>query len=300
MSARRARAGAFAAPLVALAFGLASSGCREAVELASGIGARVTLDRSSASVGEPIGVTVEVETPAGFSLQTPPAPGDGPFASDSVRVVEPIETPSGLRHHLLWVVRAREVGDQTLPWLEIPLVRPDGAVQPLRVGGVPLAVRSVRGELPEREAVFDIRTAPPIEPTPLWVWALCAAGLGLGALGWRALRRRAQALQAASTRVADAGHAALAALGEAEREGDARGFAERVRAALLSFVGGVWSVDTASATPAELPASVDRELVRILQTLERARFAQRPALTQLSPLASEARERVRHVANIRA
>jgi hypothetical protein len=275
-------------------------GCREAAELASGIGARVTLDRSSASIGEPIGVTVEVETPPGFSLQTPPAPGDGPFASDSVRVVEPIATQSGLRHHLLWVVRARETGDQTLPWLEIPLVRPDGAVQPLRVGGVPLAVRSVRADLPEREAVFDIRGAPPVEPTPLWVWALCALAAGLAVLGWRALRRRARAVQAASTRIADAGHAALAALGEAERQAAARGFAERVRAALLSFIGGVWSVDTASATPAELPPSVDRELVRILSALERTRFARRPSLVPLAPLASEARERIRHVANLRA
>ncbi len=288
---------AFASLVAASGFGL---GCRETVEVVSGIGARVTLDRSSASVGEPIGVTVEVETPAGFALQTPPAPGDGPFASDSVRVIEPISTPTGLRHHLLWVVRAREVGDQTLPWLEIPLVRPDGAVQPLRVGGVPLAVRSVRAELPEREAVFDIRSAPPIEPTPLWVWALCAASVGLAVLGWRALRRRARALQAQSSRIADAGQAALAALAEAERDGDARSFAERVRAALLAFVGGVWSVDTASATPSELPASVDRELVGILGTLELARFARRPALPPLTPLASQARERVRHVANLRA
>lgn len=284
----------------ALAAASLTVACRDAGTLESGIGARVTLDRSEARVGDPIGITVEVETPAGFTLQTPPAPGDGPFASDSVRLVEPIATPAGLRHHLLWVVRAREVGDQTLPWLEIPLVRPDGAVQALRVGGVPLAVRSVRADLPAREAVFDIRTAPPIEPTPLWVWALGAAGIGLAVLAWRALRRRAQTLPAATTRVADAGYAALAELSEAERDADARSFAGRVRAALLAFVGGVWSVDTSSATPAELPAAVDRELVRILHTLELARFAKRPALAPLTPLASQARERVRHVANLRA
>jgi hypothetical protein len=283
---------------VALApYGLA---CRDAITVESGIGARVTLDRSEAQVGDPIGVTIEVETPAGFTLQTPPAPGEGAFASDSVRLVEPISTPSGLRHHLLWVVRAREVGDQTLPWLEIPLVRPDGAVQPLRVGGVPLAVRSVRADLPAREAVFDIRAAPPVEPTPLWVWALGAAGLGLALLAFRALRRRALLLQAVTTKIADAGRAALAELTEAERDGDARSFAERVRAALLLFVAGVWSVDTTSATPAELPSAVDRELVRILQQLELARFAKRPAIAPLTPLASQARERVRHVANLRA
>jgi hypothetical protein len=214
--------------------------------------------------------------------------------------VAPIATKAGLRHHLLWVVRAREVGDQTLPWLEIPLVRPDGAVQPLRVGGVPLAVRSVRADLPERTAVFDIRAAPPIAPTPIWVWTLGAAGIALAVLAGRALRRRAQVLRATTTKLAEAGRAALTQLGEAEQSADARDFAERVRGALLIFVAGVWSVDTASATPDELPAAVDRELVRILQSLELARFAPRPALTPLAPLASEARERVRHVANLRA
>jgi len=285
--------------VLALAAALAVA-CGDAATVESGIGARVTLDRTEARVGDPIGITVEVETPRGFSLQTPPAPGDGPFASDSVRVVAPIATPAGLRHHLLWVVRAREVGEQTLPWLEIPLVRPDGAVRPLRVGGVPLEVRSVRAELPAREAVFDIRTAPPIEPTPLWVWALAAAGVALAILAGRALRRRARSLRAETTKVADAGRAALTELGEADPDADARSFAERVRGALLRFVAGVWSVDTSSTTPAELPAAVDRELVRILQALELARFAPRPALAPLAPLASIARERVRHVANLRA
>jgi len=285
--------------LVALAAALAA-GCGDAVKVEPGIGARVTLDRSEARVGEPIGITVEVETPPGFALQTPPAPSGGAFASDSVEVVAPIVTTVGLRHHLLWTVRAREVGDQTLPWLEIPLVRPDGAVQPLRVGGVPLAVRSVRADLPEREAVFDIRAAPPVEPTPLWVWALCAAGLALAVQGVRALRRRARQIQAASTQIADSGRAALAGLDLAESETDARVFAGHMRGALLPFVAGVWRIDTASTTPADLCDPVDRELVRILQSLELARFAPRPALAPLAPLASKARDRVRHVANLRA
>lgn len=284
---------------LALAAALAVA-CGDAAPVEPGIGARVTLDRSEARVGDPIGVTVEIETPPGFALQTAPAPSDGPFASDSVTAIAPIVTPAGLRHHLLWIVRAREVGDLTLPWLEIPLVRPDGAVQPLRVGGVPLAVRSVRADLPAREAVFDIRTAPPVEPTPLWVWALGVAGLALGILAVRAIRRRAQTLRAATTKLEDAGRAAITRLAEAEQDADARAFAERVRDALLVFVAGVWSVDTSSATPAELPTAVDRELVNILSALELARFAPRPARAPLSPLASLARERVRHVANLRA
>jgi len=275
-------------------------GCGEALPVESGIGARVTLDRSETQVGDPIGVTVEVETPEGFTVQTPPAPSGGAFASDSVKLVEPVSTPQGLRHHLLWVVRAREIGDQTLPWLDIPLVRPDGAVQALRVGGVPLSVRSVRSDLPAREAVFDIRTAPPDTPTPLWVWALLAAGLALVVVAVRVIRARARAVQASSTKIADAGRAALAEIDEAERVTDARAFAGRVRGALLGFISGVWSVDTASATPNELPAPVDRELVGVLGALELARFAPRPVLAPLAPLASKARERVRHVANLRA
>jgi len=281
--------------VLALAAALAV-GCGDARPVESGIGARVTLDRSETQVGDPIGVTVEVETPAGFAVQTPPAPSGGAFASDSVKLVEPIATPQGLRHHLLWVVRAREIGDQTLPWLDIPLVRPDGAVQALRVGGVPLAVRSVRADLPAREAVFDIRAAPPDTPTPFWVWALLAAMLALALFAARAIRNRARAIEVANHRLADAGRAALAEIDEAERIGDARALAERVRAALLSFIGG----DTASATPGELPERVDRELVTVLGALELARFARRPALEPLAPLASRAREGVRNVANLRA
>jgi len=76
--------------------------------------------------------------------------------------------------------------------------------------------------------------------------------------------------------------------------------AARVRAALFGFVAAAWSVDTTSATPDELELPVDRELVRILGLVERARFAPRPELPPLLPLAGEARERVLHVANLRA
>ncbi len=268
--------------------------------LESGIGARITLDRSHAQVGDPIGVTVEVETPPGFTVQTPAAPGDGAFASDSVTVVEPIGTDTGLRHHLLWIVRAREVGEHALPWLEVPLVRPDGAVRPIRVGGVPLSVLSVRADLPEREAVFDIRTAPPIAPTPLWVFGVGAAGILLVLLGVRAVRRRARTLREATTKLEGSARTALSELADPESSTDARAFASRVRNALVDFVSGVWSFDASSATPAELPAMVDLELVNILQSLELARFEKRPTLAPLASLASRARERVRHVAGLRA
>jgi hypothetical protein len=267
---------------------------------ALGIGARVTLDRSETHVGEPIGVTVEVDTPAGYSVQAPPAPSGGPFASDSVELIAPIPVPGGVRHHLLWTVRARDVGEQALPWLEIPLIRPDGNVQPLRVGGVPLPVLSVKAELPERAAVFDIRMAPPQKPLPWWAWLAGAAGLALLALAARVLRRRARAAEAHAGRIATAGRTALAALEDVEGEADPRSFAQRVRVALLGFVATIWAVDTASVTPRELPAEVDGDIARLLGGLDAVRFARRPERAELAAFAERARERVRHVANLRA
>lgn len=279
---------------------LVTAACGEVAIPEPGIGARVTLDRSRARVGDPIGVTVEVETPDGFALQTPSAPSDAAFASDSVRLVEPVRTDTGLRHHLLWVVRAREVGELALPWLEIPLLGSDGELRPLRVGGIPVSVRSVRADLPERAAVFDIRAAPAIAPTPVWVWIAVALAIAAGSTALRALRRRARALRQATTRLEATGRRALAELGDPDRDADARAAAGAMRAALLEFVAGVWGIDTSSATPAELPAAVDRELVRVLAALERARFAKRPRLEPVAELASTARERVRNVANLRA
>ena len=266
---------------------------------ALGIGARVTLDRSETHVGEPIGVTVEVETPAGYSLQAPPAPSSGEFASDSVELVAPIAVPGGLRHHLLWTVRARAVGEQALPWLDIPLVRPDGAVQALHVGGMPLPVLSVKAELPERAAVFDIRGAPPQKPLPLWAYALAAVALVAAVQGFRAARRRAKAAEVAAGRITTAGRTALSVLEGAEGEADARRFAGLVREALLGFVASLWNVNTESVTPRELPAEVDGEIARLLGGLEAARFARRPERAGLRDFAECARERVRHVANLR-
>jgi hypothetical protein len=280
------------------ALALAACGPHETATL--GIGARVTADRTEARVGDPIGITVEVETPEGFAIQQPALPSAASFASDAVEVVPPIAIPGGLRHHLLWTVRAREIGDQILPWVDVPVVRPDGAVQPLRIGGVPLAVRSVTSELPAREAVFDIRAAPPDRPTPLWVWVVCALAVALGWLSVRGLRRRARRAEERAGRVRAAGREALARLEGVESESDPKSFALRVRAPLLEFVGRIWQVETATATPSELPAEVDGEIVRLLGGLDAARFAPRPALAPLVPLAEHARERVRHVAELGA
>lgn len=284
--------------LAAAALALGACGRGDVPSL--GIGARVTLDRSETRVGDPVGITVEVETPPGYSVQAPPAPSGEAFASDSVELVEPIAVPGGLRHHLLWTVRAREVGDQSLPWIDIPLVRPDGNVQPLRVGGVPLEVLSVKADLPERAVVFDIRAAPPRRLIPPWVWLLAALAVAGAVAGSRALRRRARAAQALAGRVQAAADDALALLDGVEGESDPRSFAARVRVALLRFVESRWSVKTAAVTPGELPAEVDGDIVRILGGLDAARFAAAPLRAPLDGLAQHARERVRHVAKLRA
>jgi len=288
------------AALCAAAAALWLCACGREEPTALGLGTRVTLDRSETRVGDPVGVTVEIDTPAGWSLQPPPAPAGGPFASDSLELVKPIEVAGGLRHHLLWTVRAREVGEQALPWIEIPLVRPDGNVQELRVGGVPLPVRSVAAELPQRAAVFDIRLAPPQKPVPAWVWLGAAAALALGGLGARALRTRRRAAAARAGRVAAAGREALARLDALGDQADVRGTAARMRQALLGFVASRWEIETQAATPGELPAEVDGDLVRILASLDAARFAARPAPSALAGLVERARERVRHVAKLGA
>jgi hypothetical protein len=160
-------------------------------------------------------------------------------------------------------------------------------------------VLSVKAQVPERAAVFDIRAAPPQEPIPFWAWALGAAAAVALVAGFRAARRRALAAEVAAGRIGTAGQAALAALEGVESDSDARSFAGRVRTALLGFVAACWSVNTASVTPRELPAEVDGEIAHILGGLDAARFARRPQRADLADVAERARERVRHVANLR-
>jgi hypothetical protein len=285
---------------LALPLVLCALACSRAEVKPLGVGARVTLDRSETRVGDPVGVTVEIETPPGFSVQPPATPSGGAFASDSVELLPPRPVPGGLRHDLLWTVRAREIGDQLLPWLEVPLVRPDGVAQSLRVGGVPLPVRSVRSALAKQEALFDIRDAPPDPPPPPWVFALAALCLALLALAVQLLRRRARLAEQRATALVRIARETLGALDGAETESDAREFAGRVRRALVLFIAACWRVDTRSATPGELPSDVDAELIAILRQMEAARFAPRPVLPPIVGLAELARERVRHVAKLRA
>ncbi len=274
-----------------------SSCAAEEAEL-QGIRTRVSVDRTETRVGDPIGVTVEIETPTDFKIEAPVAPGSDIYFTESIRLVDPIRIHGGVRHHLLWTLRAREVGDAPLPQLLIGVVRPAGEIQRMAVGGVPLAVLSVRDTLPERDAYFDIRPAPPPEPLPGWIWA-AAAGAGVflcmiaAALWVRSSRREND--EVVST--AELARVASASIEDALAEPDPRRLASSVQETALGFVGAVWPLPGENLTPAELPDAVDAELTGLIQELECVRFERQPTRGPLLETSRRLRERVLYVAN---
>jgi hypothetical protein len=248
-----------------------------------GIQTRLFVDRTEAQVGDAIGVTIEIETPEGFRLEKPaPPPPDERFLTESLEPLEPLEVPGGTQHRLLWTVRARSVGEHRLPHVDVPLVFPDGRTQPLPVGGVPLPVRSVSDELPERDAYFDIR--PPPDPSSGPVWVLIAAGVGglgaLLALSFVVARRRGAVEPPPSQEVL--AREAIEAIETALAEPEPRALASGVGQALYAFAAGCFEIDTASAVPEDLETHVDARLVELLRDLDRARFG--PALRRESVL----------------
>jgi hypothetical protein len=248
-----------------------------------GIQTRLFVDRTEARVGDAVGVTIEIETPEGFRLEkpAPPAPNER-FLTESLEPLEPLEVPGGTQHRLLWTLRARSVGEHRLPNVDVPLVFPDGRTEPLPVGGVPLPVRSVRDELPERDAYFDIR--PPPDPTSGPIWALIAAGVGgLGALlvlTFAVARRRGAVEPPPSEEML--AREAIEAIEAALAESEPRALASSVGLALYAFAGGCFEIETASAVPEDLETRVDARLVELLRELDRARFG--PGLPRESVL----------------
>ena len=263
--------------LIILATGVAA--CSEEAPPLVGIQTRVFVDRNEARVGDPIGVTIEIESPPGFALEAPDAPAEEHgFATREIEALPPVEHARGLRHRVLWTLRAREVGDHALPRLLLSLVEPDGSVRPLPVGGMPLRVRSVRTELPEREVYFDIQDPPPVERSlaPLFLGgaALTVAALLLALV---VRHRRDQAGSAGPDPIALA-RRALAALDPEALEAEPRPRAGQCQEAVWGFVAGRWGIQGAqSATPSELPDRVDRQLQAVLRQLERERFARDPS-----------------------
>ncbi len=262
---------------VLLLLALCGGACAED-EPRGGIETRVSLDRTAALVGDPLGVTIEVETPPGYTLELPAAPAEHEaFASESIEKLDPIELAQRVRHHLLWTLRPRALGEHALPTLELPLVQPDGIVRLLPVGGMPFRVRSVREEVPEQEVFFDIRPAP--EPAPLLPRAGWAALLlGTLAAGGALIQRRQKKRQAVpEIDLVELARHTASQLEAAFEEPEARRLADRLVAALWPFLAQRYELDRASSTPADLPEEVGPALRLSLRALETARFEKTPA-----------------------
>jgi hypothetical protein len=273
---------------------LALLACAAEEPSVQGIQTRVFVDRAEARVGDAVGVTIEIETPEGFRLEkpAPPAPDDR-FLTESLESLEPLDVPGGTQHRLLWTVRARSVGEHRLPHVDVPLVFPDGKTEPLPVGGVPLPVRSVRAELPERGTYFDIR--PPPEQTFGATWGLILAGAGgLGALLALSLvvaRRRSPVEPARSDDML--AREAIEAIEAALAEPEPRALAAAVGRALYAFAGGRFELATASAVPEDLEPHVEAALVELLRAVDRARFGPEAPREPALETARSAREYLR-------
>ena len=283
------------AALACAALLLGIAGCAEQRSEPAGIQTRLFVDRAESTVGDRVGVTVEIETPPGFAVESPGPAANAGFSTESVELLDPLEHEGTVHHRLLWTLRARDVGEQALPQLQIPLVHPDGRIQPLPVGGVPLTVASVRSVLPERELFFDIRDPPPAEPSraPLSLASGVTAVLALlGALVWRHRRDAAQG----GPDPLVAARQALAALDAARAADDPRERAAQEQAAVWSFVEACFDVPAATTTPGELPERVDEELAAVLTLFERERYAQLSASASVEVAGTRARAALRAIA----
>jgi hypothetical protein len=279
-----------AALLLACLAGIVAA-CAETEPPAPTLRTRVAVDRTEMRVGDAVGVTVEVETPAGFSVEAPATPPpDENFVTESLERLDPVALPTGIRHRLLWRLRARSVGDRSLPSLQVPLVWPDGRTQPLPVGSIPLLVGSVRDEIPERDVFFDVQPAPESEARGRWVWlggGLALAGLvGLVLVG----RRRRRSAPPAGPSLLELRRSAAVALEEALSESDPRRLARCLALAVWGFVERRFGVDPRATTPQELPGAVDADLRELLVRLEGERFRRSPRRDQVLRLGREARQ----------
>ncbi len=254
-----------------------------------GLRAHISVDRTETRVGERVGVTVEVETPTGWALEPPAPPKSEHFYTESLELAGPQRLGGRVRHTLLWTLRARRVGDLSLPMLEVPIARPDGGLQRLAVGGVPLPVVSVRGELPERDVWFDIRPAPARERDLRWVVGGAALLLLAGGLLFLALRQRRREDSAAGPGSAELAARALDELDAALAELEPRALAGALQSLLLRFAAARWQIRTEALTPPELPDEVDANFGAILAALETGRFVAVPARERVVESAGAAR-----------
>lgn len=276
--------------LAAGALALAIAACSGEAEPVRGLQVRVHLDRAQARVGDPVGVTVEIDTPPGFSVGRPDPPsGGGAFTTESIEPGPRLELPGGLRHRVLWTLRAKRVGDQSLPRLDVPLVHPEGRIVPLPVGGVPFEVASVIAELPEREVFFDLRDPPPPE-APRGAYYVGGATLALLALVFGAAwwRRRHGVLGGPPDPRVLAGEA-LAALRAADEIAEARPRADRFSAALRAYASERWALPGEGRIPTEFEPAVAEAIVDLMRRLDSERFAAAPRVREIERSGAEAR-----------
>jgi hypothetical protein len=275
---------------------LVAGACSSEERALRGIQTRVFVDRTEARVGDAVGVTIEIEAPNGFRVDRPaPPPPDERFLTESLEPIEPLRAPGGVRHRLLWTLRARSVGEHRLPLVEVPLVFPDGRTEPLPIGGTPLPVRSVRDELPAQETYFDIR--PPPEPT--WLTRGVLAGLGAAAAAVLALgvvlvlrRRRSEEPEPSEHALA---RSAIEAIEQALAVENPRRLADAIGDALYVFSGARFGVATASAVPEDLEPVVDPALVALIRDVERMRFARATSRDSALQHARKAREYLQEI-----
>jgi hypothetical protein len=273
--------------------------CAEPPPTLVGIETRVFVDRTDTAVGDPIGVTVEIDTPVGFAVEppSPPAPTEG-FVTESVEALEPLDLGGGLRHRVLWTVRARAVGDHALPELRVPLVHPDGTIQPLLAGGIPLPVRSVRSEFPERDVFFDIREAPAAPTSRGTLVVGAGVGMVLSLLAALVIRHRRGVAERAGADPSVLAQAALMRLPPELDLAPAREMSGRVQTALWEFVEGGWDVPAGAATPDEVPVRVDARAIALLAELERGRFSRIASHSDAVRMAENTRALLRSIARL--
>ena len=266
------------------------AGCAPETNPVRGLEIRMHIDRPQARVGDALGVTIEIDTPPGFSVGRPDPPtAAGAFVTEAIEMVESLDLEGGLRHRVLWTLRAKWVGEQVLPLLQIPLIHPEGRIEPLPVGGVPFAVVSVRAELPEREVYFDLRDPEPARGSraPWVAGGLIAAILSavLAAAWWR--RRHGVLGAIPDPRVLAA--SALAALEAGDEIAELRPRADHFSDTMRHYVAQRWSLHGQALTPSELGEPVAVGLVELLQRLDAERFATAPEVREIERSGAEAR-----------
>jgi hypothetical protein len=169
----------------------------------SGVAVRLTVVPDRATVGDPIGVTIEVDAPAGVELEpVPVGPEAGPFHVTSGRWSEPVAAEAGL---LRWTwsgtVAAFEPGALELPAIPLRLRAADGTAVDAATEPREIHIESVLDAADAAE-IADLKppASLPRDVRPLVIALAVVLGLlAVSAVLWWLHRRYAARLAAAAT-----------------------------------------------------------------------------------------------------